>query len=65
MLNICKIYYIAINIMLIRMDELAQTQEEIAELERLCLEARRRYRNILKQRNAQTWWDWLWEFVGY
>ena len=51
--------------MLIRMDELAQTQEEIAELERLCLEARRRYRNILKQRNAQTWWDWLWEFVGY
>ncbi len=51
--------------MLIRIDELAQTQEEIAELERLCLEARLRYRNILKKRHVQTWWDWIWEFVGY
>jgi len=51
--------------MLIRIDELAQTEEEIKELERLCWEARIRYRGILKRRNQQTWWDWLWEIVGY
>ena len=51
--------------MLIRQDELAQTQEEIRELERLCWEARIRYRDILKRRNQQSWWDWLWEVVGY
>lgn len=51
--------------MLIRQDELAQTQEEIRELERLCWEARIRYRYILKRRNQQSWWDWLWEVVGY
>tara|TARA_Y100000992_G_C21258039_1_gene489640 strand:+ start:1501 stop:1656 length:156 start_codon:yes stop_codon:yes gene_type:complete len=51
--------------MLIRIDELAQTEEEIKELERLCWEARIRYRDILKRRNQQTWWDWLWEIVGY
>jgi hypothetical protein len=51
--------------MLIRQDELAQTQEEIQELERLCWEARIRYRDILKRRKIQSWWDWLLEIVGY
>lgn len=51
--------------MLIRKDELAQTEEELRELERLCLEARVRYRNILKRRQQQSWWDWLFEIIGY
>lgn len=51
--------------MLIRKDELAQTEEELRELERLCLEARERYRNILKRRQQQSWWDWLFEIIGY
>jgi len=51
--------------MLIRKDELAQTEEEIKELERLCCEARERYRRIVKQRNQQSWWDWFWETMGY
>ena len=51
--------------MLIRKDELAQTEEEIRELERLCWEARLRYRRIIKQRELQSWWDWFLEMVGY
>ena len=51
--------------MLIRRDELAQTAEEVRELERLCSEARIRYRRIIKQRMQQSWWDWVMEWVGY
>jgi len=51
--------------MLIRKDELAQTEEEIKELERLCWEARLRYRTILKSRQQQSWWDWFFEIIGY
>jgi hypothetical protein len=51
--------------MLIRRDELAQTAEEVRELERLCNEARIRYRRIIKQRMQQSWWDWVMEWVGY
>ena len=51
--------------MLIRQDELAQTKEELRELERLCWEARMRYRRIIKQRAQQSWWDWFWETIGY
>tara|TARA_B100001769_G_C22089486_1_gene587523 strand:+ start:291 stop:446 length:156 start_codon:yes stop_codon:yes gene_type:complete len=51
--------------MLIRKDELAQTEEEIKELERLCWEARLRYRTILKRRQQQSWWDWFFEIIGY
>ena len=51
--------------MLIRLDELAQTEEELKELERLCWEARLRYREILKKRLQQSWWDWFCEMVGY
>ena len=50
--------------MLIRKDELAQTEEEIKELERLCWEARLRYRTILKRRQQQSWWDWFFEIIG-
>ena len=38
---------------------------ELRELERLCWEARLRYRKILKRRLQQSWWDWFWEMVGY
>ena len=51
--------------MLIRLDELAQTEEELKELERLCWEARLRYREILIIRLQQSWWDWFCEMVGY
>ena len=51
--------------MLIKYDELAQTKEELRELERLCIEARMRYRKILKKRLQQSWWDWLLEIIGY
>ena len=51
--------------MLIRKDELAQTEEEIKELERLCWEARLIYRTILKRRQQQSWWDWFFEIIGY
>ena len=51
--------------MLIRQDELAQTKEELRELERLCWEARMRYRRIIKRRAQQSWWDWFWETIGY
>ena len=40
--------------MLIRLDELAQTEEELRELERLCWEAKLRYRDILKKRLQQS-----------
>lgn len=51
--------------MLIKLNELAQTEEELRELERLCWDARVRYRNILKRRQQQSWWDWIMEIIGY
>ena len=50
---------------IIRRDELDNAEEEMRELIRLYNEARWRYRNILKRRKIQTWWDWLWETIGY
>ena len=41
------------------------TEEELRELERLCWEAKLRYRDILKKRLQQSWWDWICEMVGY
>lgn len=51
--------------MLIKLNELAQTEEELRELERLCWDARVRYRNLLKRRQQQSWWDWILEIIGY
>jgi hypothetical protein len=46
-------------------DKFYIAKEEIKALERLLMEARIRERDLLKETNNQTWWDWIWEFVGY
>jgi hypothetical protein len=51
--------------MLIKRDELYNTTDEIVVLERLLQEAIWRRRNILKKRQLQGWWDWVWELIGY
>ena len=44
---------------------LEETEDEILELERLLKEAKERYRRIAKVKNEQTWYDWVWEKLGY
>jgi len=46
-------------------DLLDITEEEVGELERLLKEARERYRKIAKMKNKQSWYDWIWEKIGY
>lgn len=46
-------------------DKFYIAKEEIKALERLLKEARERQRKLLKKNNQQTWWDWIWEMVGY
>ena len=41
-------------------------EQEILELERLLIEARERLRHEKRRRGIdQTWWDWMWESLGY
>jgi len=42
-----------------------ETEEEILELERLLKEAKDRYRRISKVNNQQSWYDWVFEKLGY
>ena len=42
-----------------------QTEDEIKELERLLKEAKERYRKMAKISNKQSWYDWIWEQLGY
>ena len=51
--------------MIIKRDELYNTEDEIMHLEILLQEAIWRRRLILKKRQIQGWWDWLLEWVGY
>ena len=51
--------------MLIKRDELLNTSDEIAHLEYMIREAIWRRRIILKRRQIQGWWDWVWEKIGY
>ena len=45
---------------------LDETIEEILELERLLIEARERLRHEKRKRGIdQSWWDWMWETLGY
>jgi len=46
-------------------DLLGQAEEEVAELERLLVEANLRLRNIRKIKGDQGLCDWFWEIIGY
>jgi hypothetical protein len=51
--------------MLIKRDELINTEDEIKILENLLQQAIWKRRIILKKREIQNWWDWLLEIIGY
>ncbi len=51
--------------MLIKRDELINTEDEIKILENLLQKAIWKRRIILKKREIQNWWDWLLEIIGY
>jgi hypothetical protein len=51
--------------MLIKRDELINTEDEIKILENLLQQAIWKRRIILKKRQIQSWWDWLFEIIGY
>jgi cellobiose-specific phosphotransferase system component IIA len=40
-------------------------REEVKALTRLLQEAHDRQRRLLKKENRQSWWDWLYEWIGY
>ena len=46
-------------------DKFYIAKEEITALERLLKEAKQRERQLFKEKNMQTWWDWIWELIGY
>ena len=46
-------------------DKFYIAKEEIKALERLLKEAKQRERQLFKEKNIQTWWDWIWELIGY
>ena len=51
--------------MLIRTDKLYIANEEVNQLQRLLSEAYERRKRILINRNMFSWWDWLWDKLGY
>tara|TARA_X000000950_G_C13454096_1_gene473131 strand:- start:338 stop:505 length:168 start_codon:yes stop_codon:yes gene_type:complete len=46
-------------------DKFYIAKEEIKALEHLLKEAKERQRRLLKEKNMQTWWDWILELIGY
>ena len=46
-------------------DKLYIANEEVVQLQRLLEEAYQRRKNILINRNMFSWWDWLWDKVGF
>jgi len=52
-------------LMMIKTDKLDIANEEVTQLQRLLLEAYERRRLVLINRNLYSWWDWVWEKMGY
>ena len=52
-------------VMMIHNDKLYIANEEVVQLQRLLEEAYQRRKNILINRNMFSWWDWLWDTVGF